>query len=761
MREIAQHVDGPALRIHALPAADGRQRCFAVPHGGSSAQEVVVGDGLGDLLAQLGDRDAPRLLLVDQYTDLSATSAHDLLYWFERARLLGTGLVVGLQPALDAEGTEAMLQLLPEVSWYDASSWDAGQALGRLAPCLEAFPADAAAQVAAMCEGSPWLTDEMARELVRVPSHDDDGVTRAYRGALYASVSRGLGHLGTGAQTVLGAALLSRPDVDVERVLTGVGLPRVEADRHLRLLAELGLLPRDPELAVLVRREAWEALDEQVRCRAARLARQELERQGDGCPLHRFHLALAAGEDLTGQGELARAALTVAESSGSTEAAQRVVTVLLGSQEPDEVAWARAAQIRLWARSDWNRLESGVQEWCTDPAVRERLRDLRIPPELGLERPSLVGLLLQHGVGDSDVSDLMWWVDPTHLRGSVVAARPSGQSLARTSWTAVRAWRGRPAEAELLGLDRQLRDGGLLEVSAPTAWRMALAWLALADYESALTWADLATFAAADDHPSESGIGYLVAAHALLRIGRLDEALSRAAAAGSAFERVGAPHLGLAAQLTTTHVLVEQGAGGALGLPDRCPEGTHPVLDAYTSYVRGRVLLAQGQADTAVRSLFSCGRKLAAQGNTNPSLVNWRPHLVAVFRAMGQHGFADQIETDLASAVREWSRYQPEAARRRRTALLPTRRHDDVDGASTATPGGLGQLSQAERRVVDVVISGCSNREAAQSLFLSKRTVDTHLSNVYRKLQVRSRQELVAAMQAVPSESEERLVAYG
>ena len=54
----------------------------------------------------------------------------------------------------------------------------------------------------------------------------------------------------------------------------------------------------------------------------------------------------------------------------------------------------------------------------------------------------------------------------------------------------------------------------------------------------------------------------------------------------------------------------------------------------------------------------------------------------------------------------------------------------------------MAQLSQAELRVVEAVASGMTNREAAAALFLSVKTVDFHLQQVYRKLGVRSRTEL-------------------
>jgi DNA-binding CsgD family transcriptional regulator len=51
-------------------------------------------------------------------------------------------------------------------------------------------------------------------------------------------------------------------------------------------------------------------------------------------------------------------------------------------------------------------------------------------------------------------------------------------------------------------------------------------------------------------------------------------------------------------------------------------------------------------------------------------------------------------------------------------------------------------LSPAERRVADLVAEGRTNREVAATLFLSERTVATHLSHIYAKLGVRSRTEL-------------------
>ena len=54
-----------------------------------------------------------------------------------------------------------------------------------------------------------------------------------------------------------------------------------------------------------------------------------------------------------------------------------------------------------------------------------------------------------------------------------------------------------------------------------------------------------------------------------------------------------------------------------------------------------------------------------------------------------------------------------------------------------------------ESGVAELAAGGSSNKEIAQSLFVTLRTVELHLSNAYNKLQIRSRHELDAALDAV------------
>jgi len=49
------------------------------------------------------------------------------------------------------------------------------------------------------------------------------------------------------------------------------------------------------------------------------------------------------------------------------------------------------------------------------------------------------------------------------------------------------------------------------------------------------------------------------------------------------------------------------------------------------------------------------------------------------------------------------------------------------------------RLTPTERRVATLIGTGRTNREAAQQLGVSPKTIEAHLSSVYRKLAVRSR----------------------
>jgi DNA-binding CsgD family transcriptional regulator/tetratricopeptide (TPR) repeat protein len=59
---------------------------------------------------------------------------------------------------------------------------------------------------------------------------------------------------------------------------------------------------------------------------------------------------------------------------------------------------------------------------------------------------------------------------------------------------------------------------------------------------------------------------------------------------------------------------------------------------------------------------------------------------------------------------------------------------------------GLDSLTASERRIAEFASQGRTNREIAQTLFVTSRTVEGHLTSVFRKLQIDSRDELPAVL---------------
>jgi DNA-binding CsgD family transcriptional regulator len=64
----------------------------------------------------------------------------------------------------------------------------------------------------------------------------------------------------------------------------------------------------------------------------------------------------------------------------------------------------------------------------------------------------------------------------------------------------------------------------------------------------------------------------------------------------------------------------------------------------------------------------------------------------------------------------------------------------------TVALSGAASLTPSERRVVDLAVDGRTNKEIAQALYVTPKTVEVHLSNAYRKLDIRSRRDLQQAL---------------
>ena len=82
--------------------------------------------------------------------------------------------------------------------------------------------------------------------------------------------------------------------------------------------------------------------------------------------------------------------------------------------------------------------------------------------------------------------------------------------------------------------------------------------------------------------------------------------------------------------------------------------------------------------------------------------------------------------------------------------MLATRAHEELVAAG-ARPrrerlSGSEALTPRERQVAQLAARGVRNREIAQRLFITQKTVEWHLGNAFRKLELHSRDSLIGAL---------------
>ena len=85
-------------------------------------------------------------------------------------------------------------------------------------------------------------------------------------------------------------------------------------------------------------------------------------------------------------------------------------------------------------------------------------------------------------------------------------------------------------------------------------------------------------------------------------------------------------------------------------------------------------------------------------------------------------------------------------SRQGRTGSL--RREGSARHGLVARHNGLQELSPQELQVARIAGRGQNNVEVAAALFVSRKTVEAHLTRVYRKLGIRSRTELARILLA-------------
>jgi DNA-binding CsgD family transcriptional regulator len=150
----------------------------------------------------------------------------------------------------------------------------------------------------------------------------------------------------------------------------------------------------------------------------------------------------------------------------------------------------------------------------------------------------------------------------------------------------------------------------------------------------------------------------------------------------------------------------------AAGLVTGGKEGEALLREAVAAHERAGVKLDHA------RSLADLGALLRRSNRRTEAREVLRQALDSAHR-LGARPLAERAEAELRAT----------GARPRRVVL-----------------SGLESLTASERRVAELAAQNLTNREIAQLLFVTARTVEGHLTSVFRKLQVSSRDELPAAL---------------
>lgn len=188
---------------------------------------------------------------------------------------------------------------------------------------------------------------------------------------------------------------------------------------------------------------------------------------------------------------------------------------------------------------------------------------------------------------------------------------------------------------------------------------------------------------------------------------------------------------------------IDEAETAARQATDRAAAMGLPVGLARGATAGAEVLLARGDAAAAATLARQAAADAAAAGAPRDEC----DALVVLGRALGEAGDRDgavAVLQDVAARAGAGGAFKLRDAAARELRRLGARITSGARRAAGAT--GVDGLTERERDIAELVSNGHTNKQVAAALFLSEKTIEHHLSNIYAKLGVRSRTALPAAL---------------
>jgi ATP/maltotriose-dependent transcriptional regulator MalT len=169
-----------------------------------------------------------------------------------------------------------------------------------------------------------------------------------------------------------------------------------------------------------------------------------------------------------------------------------------------------------------------------------------------------------------------------------------------------------------------------------------------------------------------------------------------------------------------------------------------PSAHAMADLARARLELADGDGDSAGKSALAAVAALESVGHAYGAAQA----RVVAGRALALAGKKEPAAAELERAAADFGsygapRYRAEAEQELRKLGRPVYRRS----AAGTAGGGVASLTERELQLARLVVDRKTNPQIAAELFLSQKTVETHLRNIFRKVGVTSRVELARAVE--------------